>query len=164
MNSMSLIDIDTPIGASYVYVSGQLKFNQKTPISSGSIARAMYFQDIFVNATAPIDFMTVYKDYMSRNITTPIQYEKLVMPYRSHVETVIEVDIAVPAYQEIKYILFLCRFFSPLLLTLKMAWIQYLSIFIPCAVVVYLIILFIFKYQIFDAAVVNNLPNPKKFD
>lgn len=52
---------------------------------------------------------------------------------------------------------------SPVLLTLKLAWIQYLCLLIPTAVVVYLILLFLFKYQVYETAVVNNLPS-KKFE
>lgn len=44
------------------------------------------------------------------------------------------------------------------MLTLKMAWIQYVAIFIPIAFIIYLISLFMFKYQIFPTAVVNDLP------
>jgi hypothetical protein len=102
MNSMSLIDIDTAVGASYVYINGQLKFNQKSPITPGAITSILYYKDIFVNSTSPVDFITIYKDYISRNITTPLVYDKLVMPYRSNVETVIEVDINIPSYQDIK--------------------------------------------------------------
>jgi hypothetical protein len=102
MNSISLIDIDTPVGASYVYINGQIKLNQRSPLSSGTIAKTIYYTDLFVNSTAPVDFMSIYKDYMSRNLTTPIVFDKLVMPYKSNTETVIEVDITVPYYQDVK--------------------------------------------------------------
>jgi hypothetical protein len=98
---MSLLDIETPLGASYIYIKGQVNLEQKSPISSSTIATTLYYQDIFVNATASIDFINTYKTYSARNITTPIEYEKIVMPYRSNKETVIELDIDIPSYQDI---------------------------------------------------------------
>jgi hypothetical protein len=102
MQSMCLIDIDTPIGASYIYTNGYLNLVQKSPISSGTIARTLYYTDIFQNATSPFDFVSMYKDFTSRNLTTPYVYEKLVMPYRSNRETEIEVEIAIPSYQQVR--------------------------------------------------------------
>lgn len=49
------------------------------------------------------------------------------------------------------------------MLALKMAWIQYLTILIPVAVIAYFILLFLFKNQIFQTALTTNLPpNNKK--
>ena len=151
MQSMCLIDIDTPNGASYIYTNGDLKLNQKSPISSGTIAKALYYTDIFQNATSPYDFVSMYQEFSQRNLTTSYTYDKLVMPYRSNRETELDVIIQIPSYQQITYV-------TPILLTLKLAWIQYLTIFIPTAVIIYLICLFMFKYQIFPTAVVNDLP------
>lgn len=106
MQSMSLIDIDTPVGASYIYTNGYINLNQKSPISSGTIAKTLYYTDIFQNATAPYDFVSLYTDFISRNLTTPYVYDKLVMPYRSNRETELEFDINIPSYQEVKYILY----------------------------------------------------------
>lgn len=44
------------------------------------------------------------------------------------------------------------------MLTLKMAWIQYISIFIPVVIIEYLILSFVFKYQIFETSVMSDLP------
>ena len=44
---MCLIDIDTPNGASYINTNGNLELRQKSPISSGTIARTLYYSDIF---------------------------------------------------------------------------------------------------------------------
>jgi hypothetical protein len=99
---MSLIDIDTPMGASYVYIHGYMDLDQKSPISSTTIAKTLHYQDIFVNATSPLDYRSIYKSYTSRNITTPLEYESIVQPYRSNRETLIELDIYIPTTQEIK--------------------------------------------------------------
>ena len=101
MQTMCLIDIDTPTGASYIYTNGNLNFNQKSPISSGTIAKTRYYTDIFQNATSPYDFVSLYKEFASRNLTTSYNYDKLVMPYRSNRETEIEVEITIPSYQEV---------------------------------------------------------------
>lgn len=98
---MCLIDIDTAMGASYVYTNGHIDLAQKSPISSGTIARTIYDTDIFQNPTSPFDFVGLYKEFSSRNLTTNYVYEKIIMPYRSNRETEIEVEITIPSYQEI---------------------------------------------------------------
>ncbi len=104
---MCLIDIDTAMGASYVYTNGQLNLLQKSPISSGTIARTAYNTDIFQNATAPFDYVGLYKEFTSRNLTTSYVYDKLVMPYRSNRETEIEIEMTIPSYQEVRYIFYI---------------------------------------------------------
>lgn len=99
---MCLIDISTPVGASYIYTNGQLRLNQRSPISYGTIAKTIYYTDIFQNATSPFDFISIYKEFSYRNLTTSYNYDKFIMPFRSGSETVIEIDIEVPSYQEIK--------------------------------------------------------------
>ena len=101
MQTMCLIDIDTPVGASYIFTNGHLSLNQKSPISSGTIAKTLYYTDIFQNATSPYDFVSMYKEFASRNLTTSYTYDKIVMPYRSNRETEIELEISIPSYQEI---------------------------------------------------------------
>jgi hypothetical protein len=101
MQTMCLVDISTPAGASYIYTNGQLKLNQKSPISSGTIAKTVYYTDIFQNTTSPFDFLSIYKEFTQRNLTTSYYFDKFVMPYRSGSETVMEIDIEIPSYQEI---------------------------------------------------------------
>lgn len=99
---MCFIDIDTPLGASYVYTNGQLNLLQKSPISSGTISRSAYNSDVFQNATSPFDYVGLYKEFSSRNLTTSYSYDKLVMPYRSNRETELEIEIMIPSYQEVR--------------------------------------------------------------
>ena len=101
MQTMCLIDLDTPNGASYIYTNGVLNLNQKSPISSGTIAKTLYYTDIFQNATSPYDYVSMYKEFTARNLTTTYNFDKLVMPYRSNKETEIEVEITIPSYQEV---------------------------------------------------------------
>jgi hypothetical protein len=74
-----------------------------------------------------------------------------VSPYSSSYSTEINVQISIPSFQKFQYV-------TPILLQLKNAWVQYLAIFIPVFIVIYLIMRFLFKYQIFDTAVNNDLP------
>jgi hypothetical protein len=102
MNTMTLIDIDTPSGGSYVELNGDFGFNQRSPISPGAITSKLYYKDMFVNATSPIDFMTLYKEYVSRNITTPLKIKsRNVMPLMSTTETVLDITLEIP-YHDIK--------------------------------------------------------------
>jgi len=151
MQTMCTIDIDTPYGASYIYTNGKLELKQESPISSGTIAKTLYYTDIFKNSTSPFDFIGIYKDFNQRNLTTAYNYDKLVMPFRSNRETELEIEITIPSYQEVVFL-------APLLTTLKFAWIQYFCILIPTAIIIYLILLFIFRYQIFESSVINDLP------
>jgi hypothetical protein len=98
---MCLIDIDTPSGASYIYTNGNVMMKQKSPISSGTIARTLYWTDIFQNTTSPYDFVSMYKEFAQRNLTTTYEYDKIVMPFRSNRETVLEIDMTVPSYQPV---------------------------------------------------------------
>ena len=152
---MCLIDIDTPYGASYINTNGDLVLKQKSPISEATIAKTVYYTDIFRNASAPFDYVGTYKEFNNRNLTTVYKYDKLVMPYRTSRETELDINIEIPSYQEVLFI-------SPLLTTLKFAWIQYISILIPCVIVCYLILLFIFRFQIFETSVINDLPRKMK--
>jgi hypothetical protein len=101
MQTMCLVDIDTPNGASYIYANGLLNMKQKSPISSGTIAKTLYWSDIFQNATSPYDFLGLYKEFSARNMTTIYDYDKIVMPFRSNRETVLEFDISIPSYQPV---------------------------------------------------------------
>jgi hypothetical protein len=101
MQTMCLIDIDTPNGASYIYTNGVLNMKQKSPISSGTIAKTLYWSDIFQNATSPYDFVGLYKEFADRNLTTSYDYDKIVMPFRSNRETLLEFDITIPSYQPV---------------------------------------------------------------
>jgi hypothetical protein len=98
MNSISLID--TWWG--FLYINGQIKLNQMSYLSSGAISKTIYYSDLFANSTERVDFMSIYKDYISRNLTTPIVFDKLVIPYKSNTDAVIKVDITVPYYQDVK--------------------------------------------------------------
>jgi len=151
MQTLTTIDIDTPYGASYIYTNGMLELKQKSPISSGTIAKTLYYTDIFQNSTSPFDFMGLYKDFNQRNLTTVYQLDKLVMPYRSNRETELDIEIVIPSYQQVIYL-------APILTTMKYAWIQYFSILVPTAIIVYIILMFIFRYQIFECSVINELP------
>lgn len=101
MQTMCTIDIDTPMGASYLYTNGYLKLKQKSPIFSSTIAQTIYYTDIFQNATSPMNYVDLYKEFTSRNLTTAYTYDKLLMPYRSSSETQLEIEILIPSYQEI---------------------------------------------------------------
>ncbi len=155
MQTMCTIDIDTPNGASYVYMNGMLELKQKSPISSGTIAKTFYYTDIFKNSTSPFDYIGLYKEFNQRNLTTTYNFDKLVMPYRSNRETELDIEINIPSYQEVIYL-------APILTTLKFAWIQYFSVLVPTAIIIYIILLFIFRYQIFESSVINDLPNKNK--
>ena len=102
MNSMSLIDIDTPVGASNVELNGYLQLKQKSPISTGAITSVTYYTDLFKNVDSPVDHIAIFKEYASRNLTTPFVYEKTVKHLGSSIDTVIELNIEIPTYQEIK--------------------------------------------------------------
>jgi hypothetical protein len=101
MQGMCTIDIDTPSGASYVYINGKINLNQKSPISTGSVSKTLYNSDIFQNTSSPFDYASIYKDFSSRNLTINYAYDKIVMPYKSNSQTEVDIEIIIPSYQEI---------------------------------------------------------------
>jgi Transmembrane protein 231 len=70
-------------------------------------------------------------------------------------KTVVDVTVKIPFNQEVKYI-------PGILETLKYAWIQYLSIFLPALWVYWQFVKFMFKYKIIETHIVSEL-HQKKF-
>ena len=70
-------------------------------------------------------------------------------------KSVLDVTIKIPLNQEVRYI-------PGILETLKYAWIQYLSIFLPMLYLYYMFIKFIFKYKIVETTIISEL-HQKKF-
>lgn len=55
MQTLAVVDIDTPYGASYVRVEGDLRINQKSPIDTNTFISGNYHKDVF-ESREPIEY------------------------------------------------------------------------------------------------------------
>lgn len=58
-------------------------------------------EDIFLTATTPHDFITLFNIFTSRNITTKYDFTSFVMPYRGSNETQLDISVKIPNFQSI---------------------------------------------------------------
>ncbi|CDW84907.1 transmembrane protein 231 [Stylonychia lemnae] len=165
MIGLAYLDIDTPNGASGVIVNGQLNLDQSAPVLIDSVKRTLYNTD-------PLDDYSVYtvpdliEFYQDRkgNFQYPLffdilertvyNYNYIVQPYGQMFKTTLDVTIKIPFSQEVIYI-------PGILETLKYAWIQYLSFFLPALLVYFQFVKFMFKYKIVETTIVSDLHKKK---
>ena len=143
MTSLAIADINTPQGASSVFIDGTLRLKQKNPLKSSRITRSVYNYTLldYINPTANY-FPLIFNRYNSRNETTFYQYQSTVLPDGRN-SVLISMKIRIPSYQQVWYI--------PLFLqNLKFAWIQYLSLLIPIGYLVTAFAGYVFSQQIFE--------------
>jgi len=151
METAAIIDFDTIYGASYIYLNGDLNLKQTSPIAYGAVTRAIYNTSIFDNKTDPFDMVSIYQQFNGRNVTVKYDYDKIVYPLYGSNEVLIEINVNYPSYQPVFA-------YTNRLLVLQNAWDQYICMFIPIAFVIYYFAYFIFRNQVFQTAVVDDLP------
>ena len=63
MNTVALVDIDTPLGASYIQVDGNLNLKQKSPIDRTTFYDENIYRNIFETQNEIIEFSEISKTY-----------------------------------------------------------------------------------------------------
>ena len=157
MNAAAFIDIDTPLGASYIKVTGNLNLKQKSPIDRTTFYNELYYEN-FLNDKyygEKINFYEVKKEYYSRNFSTFYDYETFIEPMKHPKVVKLDIDINVPSFQKI-----LLR--TPLFTKIKFFWVQYLSLFIPIGCIIYFIMQFVFRNHIVNTINSNDIGFEKK--
>ena len=147
MMSMAIADIQTPRGASSIYIDGILKFNQVNPLPSTKMVQTNYNSSL-LDYTNPSQnfFPDLFARYMNRNESTTYVYQSTVLPDGQSEKVTISMKIRIPPFEHIYY--------APLFIeNLKFAWIQYLSLLIPIYYLVWLFAKFVFSNQIFDTPI-----------
>ena len=130
MNTVAMADIDTPLGASYIKVDGDLKLQQKTAIDrttfyNENIYRFIYRSNTNQDTQTSIDnnyqlydFNDIAKEYYSRDFSTLYDYDTYIVPMKNPRIVRLEVNINVPSFQKILYS-------TPLFTKIKFFWAQY---------------------------------------
>ena len=155
MDTAAFIDIDTPLGASYIKVNGNLKLKQKSPIDRTTFYDEIYYENIFNNSNEKINFYEAQSEYYSRNFSTYYDYETYIEPLRNPRIVKMDIDINVPSFQKI-------LFTTPLFTKIKFFWVQYLAVFIPIGCIMYFIMQFVFRNHIVSTINSNDIGLEKK--
>jgi hypothetical protein len=152
MNTVAIVDIDTPLGASYIKVDGDLKLKQNVPIDKISFYNEYEYEDKFDNEKEikDYDFNDIAEEYYSRDFSTIYEYDTYIVPMQNPNVVKLEVNINIPAFQEILYR-------TSTFAKIKFFWCQYMAILIPVAGVFYFIMQFVFRNQIVTTINSNDI-------
>ena len=159
------VDINTPLGVSYVKINGDLVLKQKFPLSSSTFSVGNYKENILNVSETYADNTTTYlkndvtdfnieskKEYFyNRDVYTVFDYSKVVIPYKNRDVVQIELTVNIPSFQAIMWEI-------PIAAKIKFAWVQFMALFIPVYVILRLIQFYIFKNRIFPSVPVSDLP------
>jgi len=152
MNTVAMVDIDTPFGASYIKVDGDLKLKQKSPIDVISFYNEYEYENIF-NTEGDIkdyNFNDIADQYYSRDFSTIYDYDTYIVPMQNPKIVKLEVNINVPVFQKILYR-------NSVFGKIKFFWCQYVAVLIPVAGIFYFIMQFVFRNQIITTINSNDI-------
>ncbi len=154
MVTPAVIDIDTPNGAGYIKINGDLNLFQKAPLTSNSYSQNDYSNVFGENYDEYKEYDEILKEFSERNISTIFEYDRFVAPLRSKDTVQIDISVNIPSFQKILYI-------TPPLTKFKFFWIQLIAVFIPCYIIFDIILVFLFKNKIFPCSITSDLPKIK---
>ena len=156
MYTVAMADIDTPLGASYIQLDGDLNLKQKAPIDRTTFYNDKYYENIFENNRERyFSFNEIANEYYKRNFSTIYDYDTYIMPMKNPRIVRIEANINVPSFQKILYL-------TPLFTKIKFFWIQYAAVLIPVAGIFYFILQFVFRNHIVDTINSSDISVKKK--
>lgn len=139
--SMSSLYINTPYGVSYIKSIGDVLFTQKAPVSSGRVKLGNTINDVTETSTSSL-YIQDYEDLYKNNIYgSKYKYSYYTLPYRSSSEIEIDIEISIPTKQDV-------LFESSYLFIAKFAWIQFVCVYVPVFIVLYLLLFFMFQSKI----------------
>ena len=142
------------MGAEKIFIQGHFKINQKENNEQCSVKRVINYQTDNLQSYLQTHSLSEFIDYIdSQNTTCNIEhdYKQIRIPTGLSNKIEIQFDISIPAQQEIIY--------EPTVLeSIKIAWIQYVSLLIPSLYIIYyLIIGFALKNKVFESQVRNDI-------
>ena len=152
MNTVAMVDIDTPLGASYIKVDGDLKLKQKAPLDKVSFYNEHEYENIFDPAKEIKDysFNEIANEYYNRVFSTIYEYDTYIVPMQNPKIVKIEVNINIPVFQKILYR-------TSVFAKIKFFWCQYVAVLIPVAGIFYFIMQFVFRNQIVTTINSNDI-------
>ena len=155
MHTVALVDIDTPFGASFIKVDGDLNLKQKAPIDRTTFYNELYYENIVNKTEQLLTFNEIANEYYSRNFSTVYDYDTYIMHMKNPRIVRIEVNINVPSFQKVLYL-------TPLFTKIKFFWVQYVAVLIPIAGIFYFIMQFVFRNHIVSTINTNDIGVKKK--
>ena len=157
MNTVALVDIDLPLGASYIKVDGDLKLKQKVPLDKISFYNEYEYENKFdiEKEIKDYDFKDIAEEYYSRDFSTIYEYDTYIVPMQNPKIVKLEVNINIPAFQEILYR-------TSVFAKIKFFWCQYMALLIPVAGIFYFIMQFVFRNQIVTTINSNDIGAKKQ--
>mgnify|MGYP003296216158 CR=1 FL=1 len=162
MNSIGYIDINTPLGFSYLKTRGELKLKQKSPIPHMKKPISDYYygtnQEKMLgadekNEISPFDLVKIFEYYQSQNFKPKYNYQYTITPVPDKT-TVCHIDaqIEIPILEKILY--------SPSLYELiKEAWCQYFFLFIFVYIIIRFLTEFMLEHKLFSCTERGELIN-----
>jgi transmembrane protein 231 len=144
---MAYCEINTPTGAGYVYIDGDLRFQQKSLMTATSSVNNDYNFSVLSTAAAAENMLPLMLlRYNDRNYTTEFEFQSVVVDRGLDESCGISMKVRVPANEKFEY--------APgFLEVMKFAWIQYLSLALPVGYAVYRMAAFVFRNQVLEAQV-----------
>ena len=155
MNTVALVDIDTPLGGTYIQVDGNLNLKQKSPIDRTTFYDENIYRNIFKNQNEVKPFCKIAKDYYDRDFSTYFDYDTYIVPMKNPKIVRIEVNINIPSFQKILYK-------TPIFTKIKFFWVQYVAVLLPVAGIFYFIMQFVFRNYIVNTINSNDIGVKKK--
>ena len=162
MDTVAIVDLDTPIGASYIKIDGDLRLKQKSPIDRTTFYNEFYYENIFDKKDANgnnfenqiYSFDEIANEYSNRNFSTYFDYQSYIVPMKNPKYVKIEVNINVPSFQKVLLT-------TPLFTKIKFFWIQYAAFLIPVGYIFYFITSFVFRNHIINTITSNDIGERK---
>ena len=152
--SMCYADIMNGNNIGDVTTKGSLILKQKKPLSITPFPNKNEAYDYFTEGSQINPTLDdIYKEFtITKPMTTKYDYVSYISPGTDEENAVINlsIEIDIPKFQEIIY-------HQPPYINLKFKWIQYLSIFIPTAIIIHYFLGFAFRNKIFNCSVMNNI-------
>lgn len=159
MNTVAMIDISLPFGASFIKIDGDLELRQSIPIDVTTFFNELYYENIF-KVTKKEDyqtysFMEIYQEYYERDFYTKYEYDTFIETRRNPKVLQLDISVNIPSYQKILYK-------TPIFTKFKFFWVQYIAVLIPVAVVLYLVAKFAFHNLVIPTVTTTDLEIKKK--
>jgi hypothetical protein len=162
MKTLAFSNTATPNGVAKLKLLGNLSIKQKQPLIYDSAQNVEYNKNP-IRDLSDTNLINMYESYLTRNgkflsnilVTTIYEHGSYIQPFGHGNYIELESMIRIPKSQSYSYI-------PGNLEVIKFSWMQYVSIFIPIWIFISIFTKFLYKNQILETLVLNNLPRNYK--
>lgn len=150
--TMCYADIMNGQNLGNIKTKGSLILKQKEPFTITPFLNTSEAYDYFTKGSQIYPTLDdIYNEFtINKPMTTKYDYVSYISTGITGAEIDLSIEIDIPKFQEIIYK-------QPPYINLKFKWIQYLSIFIPTALIIHYFLGFAFRNKIFNCSVMNNI-------